>query len=174
MKLYNRTTIADNILIDALVKAGRSVGANTSGVVVQVNPARSLAVRGVAYECGWIKWSSKREMKTDGGYFSISLPTCKRWQKDGVWYQWGDPLKIAAEFVRVARHEWGHIRDFQHGGRWSMEFAKRGASGRRQRHDSRPEEVRANDYIYDSDQRLKPEHFDDVILALAIAIERTE
>lgn len=38
--------------------------------------------------------------------------------------------------------EW-NIADYQAGGRWAMPFASRGQEGRRARHDSRQEELRA-------------------------------
>lgn len=165
MKLYNRSKIADSVLQDLLIKAGRSIGANTQNVVVQVNPScqnRWLHIRGMAYECDSVL-IGKRFVATDGGWFKISLPILRI----------TDPITIAESFLQVARHEWGHILDYQNGGRDTLEFSHRSySSGRRPKHDSRPEELRAENYIYDSDKRISKNYFDDVILNLAIEIER--
>ena len=164
MKLYNKTSIPDAILSALLIKAGRSVGAATSNVVVDVGRGLNMWSSGEAHEC-CATWRNGRYVDTDGGWFKIILPLGGTTRPDY------DPLEVAQSFLRVARHEWGHIRDFQHGGRRVMEFARAGRSGRRAAHDSRPEEIRANDYVWDSDQRLSISHFDDVLLALALAIE---
>lgn len=158
MKLYNRTKINDGVLSALLVSAGLSIGARTSGVIVNVNMSRGPHSSGTAYECCALK-INKRWVKTDGGYFDIRIPRGHP-----------DPIKAAQCVLYVARHEWGHIRDYQAGGRLAMEFAKK-TNGRRPKHDSRPEEIRAENYIYDSDAKLKPGHFDDVILDLAAELE---
>jgi len=159
MKLYNRTRIPDKVLRDLLVKAGRSVGARTSNMAVSVNPTRRYGVGGgCAYNYDLLRVHG-RWIKVDG-YFKISLGE-----------KTSDPLLAAQAFLHIARHEFGHIRDYQIG---IQEFSRRGPGGRRPLHDSRPEEIRANNYIYDSDQRLrnKPGYFDDEVLALAIEIEK--
>ena len=86
MKLHNRTRLPDDILSRLLTAAGRSVGARTSGVAVQVNPGRTHA-RGMAYECFTVRFG-KRWEKTDGGCFKISLPLAL------------DPLVAAEVFLK--------------------------------------------------------------------------
>lgn len=164
MKLFNRTRIPDEVLYALLVKAGRSVGARTGDVAVQVNPARQRrGSGGCAYNYDLL-YMNGRWIKVDG-YFKISLPT-----KSGDPAETADPLLAAQAFLHIARHEFGHIRDYQ--SREHLEFSRRGPGGRRPLHDSRPEEIRANDYIYDSDQRLRPGYFDEEVLALAIELEK--
>ncbi len=46
MKLYNQTRVPSIVLYSLLVKAGRSVGAATGGVVVRVGQGWSFACRG--------------------------------------------------------------------------------------------------------------------------------
>lgn len=47
-------------------------------------------------------------------------------------------------------------------------------ASRRPAHDTRPEEIRAENAIYDSDKKLKGGHFDELILELAIEIEKVK
>lgn len=162
MKLYNRTRIPDSILTPLLTLAGRGVGARTGGVVVQVNPARTPGSGGLAVDTNFVRIGG-RWIKTDKGYYKISL-----------YCESADPIASATAFLHTARHEWGHIRDFQAGGYATMEFARASAKGRRPEHDIRPEEIRAERYIRESDSRLGQGYFDDVILTLAIAIEEAQ
>lgn len=146
MKLLNRTRISDRVLHQILVKAARSVGARSSRVVVQVNPAHQASGR--AQRCAAIRLGG-RWYDTDGGWFKIALPAADLSGSP-------DPVTtirlLADEFVQVAQHEWGHIRDFQNPHQETLTFSQRGRNGRRPRHDSRPEEIRAENYVYDSQQ----------------------
>jgi len=204
MKLLNNTTVPNEILEPLLTLAGRSVGARTSKVVVQVNrgDAWSNGCRGMAYECCWVRWqggnkrrryvntsvrqpdgSSKyvtivknkpNRISTDGGAFKISLPvipaSCHKDGRTGPMCYNG--LRIAENFMYVARHEWGHIRDYQDGGRYRLAWSRPKAGGRRAIHDRRPEEWRAENYIYDSDLRRKNKNWAyEEIMALALYLE---
>ena len=161
MKLYNHTPIEDKILERLLVKAGQSIGARTSDVIVQVNRGRiPNCSRAVACRCDIVKLE-KRWTNTDGGYFKISLSLPLK-----IFSQ--DSLQAAETFLEVARHEWGHIRDYQES---SKPFSAR-SLGRRPPHNSRPEEIRAANYIYDSDKKISKNYFEDVLLNLGIEIER--
>ena len=164
MRLLNRTPLPDSALYDLLVKAGRSVSASTTGVVVQVNPSYRAFNRasGMAYRCDSVGWGrSKRWLSTSGGAFRISLPLLYLKHSDRN----TDLVSVAESFLQVARHEWGHIRDYQN----KLESSRRGPGGRRPPHDSRPEEIRAENYIYDSDKKLPTYYFDDVVLELAVS-----
>jgi hypothetical protein len=121
MKLFNRTKLPNKILSDVLVAAGRSVGARTARVVIQVNPAK-YGLGGCAYRSIGVVMN-KRKYSTDGGWFKIAVP-----------------LYVSAnEFFEVAQHEWVHIKDYQE---FNPDFSHR-CNGRRPRHDDRPEEIRA-------------------------------
>ena len=154
MKLYNRTKIDTVVLESLLVKAGRSVGAKTSGVVVQVNPSL-WGGQGAAYRCIQVRMGT-RWIETDGGYFKIALP------------RRGDILKIAETFFQVAQHEFVHIKDYQDN---NPHFDKR-TGARRMRHDARPQELRAYDTVDATAARKRKGEFDEVILNLAIVIEQ--
>ena len=168
MKLLNRTKVPDDLLTKILVSAGKAVGARTSGVVVQVNPSRNGAIRGVARECIWVRWGNiknkRRKMNTDEGAFKITLP---------VWVHSSDNiLSRIQSWFQVAMHEWGHIRDYQHGGRSRLDFSdNRRGSKRRPKHDERPEEIRANEYQEEASANGVEEKCADQILDLAIAVE---
>jgi len=205
MKLLNNTQIPNEVLEPLLTLAGRSVGARTSNVVVQVNrgDAWTDGCRGMAYECVWVRWTNKvqkrryktktrilsngvkysyrilqthkRKIHTDGGAFKISLPvipaSCHKKGRVGPMYY--DGLHIAENFMYVARHEWGHIRDYQNGGRYSLSWSRpKPGQTRRAIHDRRPEEWRAENYIYDSDLRRKNKNWAyEEIMALALYLE---
>ncbi len=68
-------------------------------------------------------------------------------------------------------HEWKHIADYQAGGRWVMPWASPGMSGRRARHDSRPEELRAINAVDDAIAKGAVQRHQDLIIALAIEHE---
>jgi hypothetical protein len=167
MKLYNKTKLPDSVLEPLLIAAGRAVGAKTSGVVVKVTQGRNAGVSGMAQSASFVntwhlkrvsKWKSER-VTTDHGWFRITIP----WSRPG----W-DSLAVAQSFFQVAMHEWKHIADYQAGGRWAMPFASPGMSGRRARHDSRPEELRAIDAVDAALARGAVLRCQDAIIALAM------
>lgn len=166
MKLLNRTRLSDQILRRLLVKAARSVGARSSHVVVQVNPARQAS--GGARRCAAIRLGG-RWYDTDGGWFKIALPTrdLAAVPDPEAWLR-----RVANDFLQVAQHEWGHIRDFQDPNQDILPFSRRGRNGRRPRHDGRPEEIRAENYVYDSDQTRGRQHFQAEIDALCDELHR--
>jgi hypothetical protein len=69
-------------------------------------------------------------------------------------------------------HEWLHIRDDQHGGRWAMPFASAGRSGRRPLHDRRPGELRAINAVDEALDHGSVERNQDAIIVLALEMER--
>ena len=181
VKLYNKTRYPDAILSALLTRAGRSIGARTSGVVVKVTAGRTSGhCRGLATECDWVyEWSlrnlkSRRQGKrikgraiaTDGGEIELTLPLPSK-----------DCLATAENVFAVALHEWGHIRDFQHGGRLRFAFSTKAQSGRRPAWRDRPEEIRADEYRKDALAKIdkgKVQSADDEILALALWMESTQ
>ncbi len=172
MKLLNNTKIPDDLLEAVLLRAGRSVRARTSNVVVQVNPAyRCLASRGMTHGCFRVRWQrgSRRWMITDGGAFRISLVV------PSLHSEWRikryDPLTAAESFFRVARHEWGHIHDYQAKEFWRVSFSRE-QGGRRPPHDARPEEIRTENYANEADEKDRGAQWaQEEILALAVALE---
>ena len=157
MKLLNNTPIPDRFLRAVLVKAGRSVGAWTSKTVVQVNVARNFAMHGLAQEA-FITFLGGRERNCEG-VFKVNLYVLRRLRSwsDETWEfrkQHYDPLRVAELFFELCQHEWGHIRAYQCGGRRVLPFSvASGAAKRRPRHDSRPEEIRAENYVFDANER---------------------
>ncbi len=172
MKLYNKTKLPDAVLERLLIAAGRAVGARTGNVVVKVTQGRNAGVSGMAHHATFVntwhlkqvsKWKSEN-VRTDGEWFKVTMP----WFRPG----W-DSLAVAQTFFEVAMHEWVHIRDYQAGGRWSMPWASRGTGGRRARHDSRPEELRAINAVDDAIAKGAVQRHQDLIISLAVEHERT-
>ena len=172
MKLYNKTKLSDAVLEPLLTAAGRAVGAKTTGVVVKATQGRNRGVYGVAHSASFVyQWHLKRctpkgrnrMISTNGGYFHLTIP-----KPAPGW----DFLGLARQVFEVAAHEWVHIKDYQHGGRWTLPFARTGTGGRRPRHDSRPEELRAINAVDDAVDRGAIERNADLIIDLAIEMER--
>ena len=189
MKLLNNTKVPDDILERVLTKAGRAVSARTTRVVVQVNSTKTrLYSRGTAIACDWVRWydgtkykwnkkSGKiikrpRRLDTDGGAFKITLPIpvlISRFVDSKTLNE----LDFAQRFYDVARHEWGHIKDYQklmRGKRLAWSSIR--AGHRRVKHGDRPEEVRAYNYVYESNLDKRDENWAyEEITNLGIAIE---
>lgn len=172
LKLYNKTRLSNAIIEPLLTAAGRCVGAKTANVIVKVTQGRWRGVSGMAHMAAFCyAWhlkrctlaGRKRLISTDGGWFSITIPAP---------HPECDQLAIARQVFEVAMHEWVHIRDYQAGGCWRMPFASRGPSGRRPRHDRRPEELRAINAVDEALDRGAVQRYQDVIIALAIEQER--
>jgi hypothetical protein len=180
MKLLNNTPIPDAILIALLVRAGRTVGAKTTDVVVQINRSHWYLspIRATAYDAGWVRWGggSGRKLSCDEA-FRISLPLLNligETDPSVIEHKWCnyDALTIAQRFYEVARHEFGHIRDYQQGGRYFLRWSKCGNNNRRPRHDSRPEEIRAENYAYDADRAGRNANAAvEEIVALGVVLE---
>ena len=161
MKLYNRTKIPDSILTSLLVKAGKAVGARTSKVVVQVN--ETYRGGGYAIECGSVRWAKSKKRKTnrwvdtDGGAIRISLPVRNKFY---------DRLSLVERFFNTAMHEWGHIKDYQDGGKYFSRGRKR-----RPKWADRPEEIRACAYVEQAKAEDVHDKCADEILNFAVEVE---
>lgn len=176
MKLYNKTRIPDAVLEPILLQAGRSVGARTANVVVIITQNRRPVISGTAYECAGVSERKLRRVSratyvcstitTDGGFFYLRLP--KVMPGYGIW---SDPLHLAETVLKIAAHEWAHVQDYQAGGRAKFAYARRTPSGRRERHDSRPEELRATNAADDAVQKGLIRNHQDNIINLAIALK---
>jgi hypothetical protein len=165
MKLLNNTPIANDVLNNVLIKAGRAIGAKTTNVVVQANQGRGWC-GGRAYNASAVRWSNNNKRKnirkvSCEGAFKITLSLSR------------PPLETAQDFYNTARHEFGHVRDYQKGGAFSLSWSI-SRNGRRPAHNKRPEEIRAEDYIYESDKKKRDEFSNyayEVVLSLAIVLE---
>ena len=162
MKLYNRTDCPDDVLAPMLKRAARAIGARHGKVVVIVTQNRSKRITGECLACAWVRasrpgWRGPK-IATDGGYMHLRLPEAGP----------DDPVRTAERLWEVMLHEWGHIRDFQHGGSWSMAWSRKGSSGRRPRWADRPEEIRANAMCHDA---LREDDGGDDMLAYALWYE---
>jgi len=171
MKLYNRSPIDDKVLKAVLAKAARSVGARQSKVLVEIGHGDHL--RGHANNYIW-KLIGKRKIKCED-WVRIILPTWRiQYSPHQYWRCWykGDPINLAQVIYDLARHEFAHIRDYQHGGEQTMPWSRQGKSGRRPRWAERPEEQRAMAACEDADALGRGHEWAaDEILDLAIALE---
>ncbi len=169
MKFYNKTCISSAALEPVLAAAAQRTGARSTGVIVKATQRRHSwpGVAGMAHHAAFCyAWhlrrnGGKRMVSTDGGYFSITIPKPAENQ---------DWLHIAQEIFKMAMHEWVHIHDYQLGLRHTPAFARKNASGRRPRHDSRPEELRAINCVDEHSPALLLKH-QDIIIALACELE---
>lgn len=158
MKLINRTKIPDEALRAVLTAAARSLHKRlrTQNVVVMVNyNTYDTGSSGMAYRAWKVRWGGKGWLTTDKGAFKINLP------KSSL-----HPIAAAETFFNVARHEWGHIFDFQSG---KTERSPH-VGHRRIAHDKRIEERRVYDYIDQS--KSKPDDYYESVMALALILEK--
>ena len=115
---------------------------------------------------------------TDCGIIKMKLPGLNKATRD--FYQrfpkernipWID---VAIDLFKVAMHECGHILDYQMGGKatlpWSTQAPAYRRGGRRQNHDDRPEEIRAERYTTDAIPNIGPAEV-EAILTMAIWLE---
>jgi hypothetical protein len=162
--LLNRTAIDDKIVERLLLKAAKAIGARTEGAVARISSG-SRGGAGRAWNVSFIgdRTTGKR-YQTPDGFIEISV---------GVK---GDPLKAAEEFFETARHEFGHLRDFQTPGFYSRPDSDRlKKNGKRPAWGTRPEEIRAENYVYDADKKKRGAAWAyEQILAVAIAIEENQ
>ena len=170
MKIYNRTRIPDSILEPILKKAANGIGVRTSGVIVKVSAGQYRYARGNASKCCAIKIRG-RWVNTDGGRIVITLPAdLARKDEDPRLNNMRSFLLCATNFFNTAKHEWGHIRDFQTG---ESEWSKRNKGGKRPEWHKRPEEIRAENYVYDSKKKgYNEEDAYEEIMNLAIELEK--
>lgn len=170
MKLYNRTKCPDEILQPLLRIAGQSVGAHTAGVIVILSQGRYRRESGGhAHSASAIKrsFTANRWVRTDGGYVTITIPNMQ-----GTDYRSKDAVDLAFAFLRIAAHEFGHIRDMQRG-LGLMPWSKAQPGKRRPRWAVRPEEIRAVNYTDDAlDKLRRTRAADDAVLALAEWFEK--
>jgi len=162
MKLINKTKVSDQALVAVLSDAAQSLNKRlrTTNVVVKVTYNKfSQRTNGVAYRCYEVRWD-KRWRTTDKGAFKISIPMI---------HPSYCSIESIKHFFDTARHEWGHIADFQHNE--LLDFDKP-INGRRKAHDYRPEEKRVYEYIEQAERKgITKESFADSILNLAIEVE---
>jgi hypothetical protein len=157
VKLFNRTAVDDKTIKKVLREAARGLGVRTSGVGIVVRTSR-YQTNGMAYMCSRF-WSAKGWVYTDRGMFKIWLPMCLG----------ENPLHCAERFYSTARHEWAHLKDYQdQGGQRIRPHSKR-VNGRRPNHDSRPEELRACNFVDQADKKIKRD--DSILTELARAIQ---
>jgi len=122
----------------------------------------------------------KRWVDTDGGYIKIVLPAAAhsgaylRYPAD-VLAEMNDPLAMAMDFWKMARHEWGHILDFQRMAVGVRLNWSRRSGYRLPNWATRPEEIRAIGHCDDADAMGRgAEWAVDEILTLAIAVLENE
>jgi hypothetical protein len=157
MKLINKTIIPDQILISVLSDAALSLGIKlrTTQVVVYVYKTSYYGSRGIAYRCSMVRWDH-RFRKTDKGAIKIGLHI-------GL----SGALSGAINFFETARHEWGHIYDYQYKGKKELIFTHN------PRHDNRPQERRVYEYINNANQKGNTrDKYYESIMALAVSIEQ--
>ena len=147
----NKTRCPVALLVPVIDHARRAIGAPECAV--KITRSKGERITGCAMRVG--KMFSVK----------VSLPVFKH-----------DALACAYRFWEVCLHEFGHIKDYA---RENLEFAyyRNGASARRIRHDSRPQEIRAERYKEEVKQQIANGTLfgcDNAILDLAIWLEKQQ
>lgn len=176
VKLYNATSLPDALLRTILTDAQRLSGA-TGSVVVRVGET-TRGAHGLAHNCSRFRapWTNSRWIATAGGFFEIWVMTEIR---PGY-----DVLSNAQQFFRVAIHEFAHIKDFHFDPfekklAWAKPVRRRGWRNTRIDHDRRPEEIRAENTVWEAEQllgkqRMRRERIEENIIALGIELEKAK
>jgi len=186
IRLYNHTRYSDSLLREIFNFAARCAGVS-GDVPVKINYCRrrlcgaGYAYRNYPYRKTLIGRPStsrdKRLLKCPVGWIEMRLPCVlvDAWHKANN-TSLSDPDKnalVAAEwFVDVAIHEMAHIRQFREGTKPVGYYGKRVAGGtRRDRHDSRPCEVDAENTV-DAvrDNRSRDRRRQELALKLALEL----
>jgi len=122
--LTNKTRCPDSLLLPLILHAQQAIGIKTA-IAVLITQAHTERVTGYA---------------TRGLTVKVSLPKCRY-----------DAIECAYRFWRVLLHEFGHIKDYG----TSLPFVYyRAGRVNRMAHDTRPQEVRANQYVADVQERI--------------------
>jgi hypothetical protein len=169
IKLYNRTRYEDRPIEDLLAYAAKLVRVEGNVAVVVNSGYRSS---GIAYKSfpyiNYLRGTRSAQWPNAGllkscpiGFVKITLG---RWSR-------GQEIEAARSFFRVALHEMGHIRDFRSGD-YDRRTEPRTPTGRRIRHSKRLCEIVANNYRDEAADRAETKRVDDLVLALALEIER--
>jgi len=148
--MQNKTRCPDSILAPILAHAAQAVGATLDGVSVKITQGHGAKMAGLAYR--------------DTMAIKLTLPKCGP-----------DSVDLAYRFWALCAHELGHIRDYQsllRGENLEFSYYTNAHSQRAMRHDSRPQEVRAERYVAEARARIASGALQDApILDLAIYFE---
>jgi len=171
MKLYNNTSVPDEILAPVLKEAAKAIKGTRHGkVVVKVIRSREHCT-GAVFGTSSVsrnflnprKYPNERSgyVATDDAVVILRLP------KAGdpiLWpaHTWREPLYIAERFFDYALHEWGHVKDFQ-GEESFCHYRRRWAN--------RPHERRAEGYMLEAKERGFSESAQMAIIDLAVYLE---
>lgn len=169
IRLYNFSGMKDEVVM-AVLKKAKELSGCPGDVVVKITRGSRRGVSGLAQQCknvpyGWLpRMRFSDSIPTDGGVFSIS---------PGISNYFA--LECATHFMNVAIHEFHHVKEYQmRNAGIDLSWSKPSPhSGRRIKHDNRPEEIRA---IRAADGAMSEnendKEFQDLILDLAEEIEK--
>jgi len=158
MILVNRTGLPDAVLRVILKKAARAVKARIAGTRVYVGYGRGggRALGGTSRWPGGQVWLTVRHHVKGRTYPTSPFPEQAE----------------AERFFETARHEWAHVAEFQtHGHR--LPSSGWTTKRRRPRWKTRPEEIRAENILYEADERGRGAKWAKAeIAALALALKK--
>ena len=174
MKLVNQTKCPDSILVPLIEHAAMAVGTDLEFVSVLVKQGKGKQERmgGAAFRdkstipfddrLNKIRRMPRSKTRKKHG-FEVTLATCIFCEFD-----------LAGRFWSLLAHELGHIHDYQaedNGAKLEWKYYKSDESLKMIRHDSRPQEIRADSYVENAADRMLSEEIergDRVCAALAI------
>ena len=156
MKLVNRTKCPDSILVPLIEHAAMAVGTDLEFVSVLVKQGKGKRERMGGLAC-----------RASGGHyhhsFEVTMAKCLFCEFD-----------LAGRFWSLLAHELGHVHDYQaedNGAKLEWKYYRSDESIRAIRHDSRPQEIRADSYVENAADRMlsgEIERGDKVCATLAI------
>ena len=138
MKLINQTKCPNSILVPLIKHAAMAVRTDLTNVTIKVKQGRSKTER----MCG-VAFRDKHGIQHG---FEVTLAKCNYCEFD-----------LAGQFWTLLAHELGHIHDYQaedNGAKLEWKYWKTEHSQRLMRHDSRPQEIRADGYIENAADRM--------------------
>lgn len=175
IKLFNQSRYPDRLLIPLLAEAYKQIGVR-GAIAVKITEKRSqISVSG--FYCHVVpclgdvqrmRWDNiDRWVPVKGvsrGYIHILLPSLRIRNL----HECFDLIGLASLIYRVILHEFAHARDFRSG----KDFPRiRTASGKRLKHDNRPEEISANWQVDKVMKRRMNRRVEDTIIDLACFFE---
>lgn len=156
MKLFNYTRCPTKIVKPVLLAAARANGISTNNVLVLVSLSDKW-VNGEARDSKWFKKEGCNKRLPCCGSIKITIAT-----------KMGDPFAAAYKFYSTAAHEWGHIDDYRNDPKRKLPWSR----NPRHKHDSRPQEKRANAKEQKAEEKVSVYAKDIMKLAKWIAASR--
>ncbi len=168
MRLLNQTKCPVNILSPIFQQAADAIGVDSTNLTVKITARRTgIGIAGIAYHETW-----------RGVDIKITLPARvihHSWHGKII-SQTYDALMKAEYFWIIAAHEFSHVLDYQANRQGACrEFNHFTEDHRSIKHDSRPQEIRAEQYAHAAKQSVEDNvEYQENLLALAVWLDNLD